>query len=111
MITAKYVDGLPLYRLSSILRPYDVDLPRQTLFESVLAAAKKLTQLIEYLDRTLQTYPLLHMGETRMQVLNERGKTAQRQSYMWVRRGGPIDNPIVHLHYDPGRSTAVVNAS
>ncbi len=108
LITAKYADGLPLYRLSSILRRYGVDMPRQTLSESVLATAKKLTPLIEYLDKTLQSYPLLHMDETRVQVLNEPGKSAQSQSYMWVRRGGPIDKPVIHFHYDPGRSAAVV---
>ena len=107
LITAKYADGLPLYRLSGILKRYGVSLPRQTLSESVLAVAKKLDPLINCLEKGLQKGPLLHMDETRVQVLNEPDKTAQSQSYMWVRRGGPPDRPIIHFHYDPSRATSV----
>lgn len=109
LITAKYADGLPLYRLSNILQRYGVDLPRQTLSESVLTTAKKLEPLIDYLETRLLSHSLIHMDETRVQVLNEPGKSAQSQSYMWVRRGGPPNNPIIHFHYDPGRSSAVAD--
>ena len=107
VITAKYADGLPLYRLSHILKRYDVELARQTLSESVLTTAKKIEPLIEHLEQQLLSSALLYMDETRVQVLNEPDKSAQSQSYMWVRRGGPPETPIVHFHYDPGRSTAV----
>ena len=110
LITAKYADGLPLYRLSKILQRYGVDLPRQTLSESVLTTAKKLEPLIEHFDKLLQSHSLIYMDETRVQVLNEPGKRAQSQSYMWVRRGGPPNTPIIHFHYDPGRSTAVAES-
>lgn len=107
IITAKYADGLPLYRLSHILKRYQVDLPRQTLSESVLSTAAKLEPLMNYLLEQLNASLVLHMDETRVQVLKEPDKSPQSQSYMWVQRGGPPRRPVIHFTYDSGRSTAV----
>lgn len=109
VITAKYADGLPLYRLSTILGRYGIEMPRQTLSESVLKVAEQITPLIGGMHEHLLAHPLMHMDETRVQVLNEPGKTAQSQSYMWVQRGGPPHNPVVQFHYRPSRSTATAN--
>lgn len=44
--------------------------------------------------------------ETRVQVLNEKGKPAESQSYMWVEaRMGP--QPLILYEYDPSRSSKV----
>ncbi len=104
IITSKYADGLPLYRLSGILNRYGIDMSRQTLSESVLQVAEKISPLTDYLRQQLMGGPLIFMDETRVQVLNEPDKTPQSQSYMWVQRGGPPNQPIVQFHYDPGRS-------
>lgn len=104
IITSKYADGLPLYRLSGILGRYGIDLPRQTLSESVLKAAEKLEPLMQVLDAQLMASSLQHMDETRVQVLNEPGKNATNQSFMWVQHGGPPNQPVIRFHYDPGRS-------
>lgn len=105
VITSKYVDGLPLYRLSGILGRHGIELSRQTLSESVLKVAETLTPVIELIQQNLMSGPLIFMDETRVQVLNEPGKTAQSQSYMWVRRGGPPGKPVIQFDYDPGRTT------
>jgi transposase len=34
-------------------------------------------------------------------VLKEPGKTAQSKSYLWLRRGGPPDAPVILFDYDP----------
>lgn len=107
VITAKYADGLPLYRLSEILKRHGIEMSRQTLSESVLTVAQKIEPLIEQMVEALLSGPLIYMDETKVQVLKEPGKSAQSQSYMWVRRGGPPDRPIIHFHYDPSRATAV----
>lgn len=106
IITSKYADGLPLYRLSGILGRYGIEMPRQTLSESVLKVAEKVVPLIDYMQQYLMKSPCLHMDETRLQVLNEPDKTPQSHSYMWVQRGGPPGKFIIQFHYDPGRSTA-----
>jgi len=104
VITAKYADGLPLYRLSTILERHGIELSRQTLSESVLATALKLEPFIEHLRTRLIQSDVMHMDETTVQVLNEPGKTAQSKSYMWVQRAGPPNKPIVLFNYDPSRS-------
>jgi transposase len=105
VITSKYADGLPLYRLSGILGRYGIEMPRQTLSESVLRVADRLAPLTEHIRQHLMNSALLFMDETRVQVLNEPGKTPQSHSYMWVQRGGPPGKPLIQFHYDPGRST------
>ena len=84
VITSKYVDGLPLYRLSGILDRYGIEFSRQTLSESVLKVAEKIEPLINHFKQKLMSSPVLFMDETRVQVLNEPDKTPQSNSYMWV---------------------------
>ena len=106
VITSKYVDGLPLYRLSGILGRYGIEFSRQTLSESVLKVAEKIEPLVSHIKQQLLSSPLLFMDETRVQVLKEPDKTPQSNSYMWVQRGGPPGRAVAQFHYDPGRSTA-----
>ena len=97
--------GLPLYRLSEILKRHQIELSRQTLSESVLTVGSKIEVLTQYLREQLLGSDLIYMDETRVQVLKEPGRSAQNHSYMWVQRGGPPDRPITLFHYDPSRST------
>lgn len=107
IITSKYADGLPLYRLSEILKRYNIDMSRQTLSESVLRCAEQLQPLIERLRHHLMNSSVLYMDETPVQVLKEPGKSAQSKSYMWVQRGGPPGKSIVRFNYDPSRAASV----
>ena len=114
IITAKYADGLPLYRLSTILKRYGIDYSRQTMSESVIATAQKLNPLMEHLRRELLASTVMHMDETTVQVLNEPDKTPHSKSYMWVQRGGPPDSKrrsylkIRHQRHLPGHERCVV---
>ena len=107
IITAKYADGLPLYRLSSILKRYRIDYYRQTMGESVIATAQKLEPPMEHFRRELLASTDIHMDETTVQVRNEPNKASQSKSYMWVQRGGRPGKPIVLFYYDPSRSNTV----
>ena len=107
VITAKYADGLPLYRLSEILKRYKIDLPRQTLSESVIKTGVAVEPLIERMREHLLSSTLLYMDETPVQVLNEPDKSPQSRSYMWVQKGGPPGETVIQFTYDPSRSTAV----
>ena len=106
LIVAKYVDGLPLYRLSTILNRHGIDFSRQTMSESVLATAAKIEPLIDYLKHKQLQSAVMHMDETTVQVLKEPDKAAQSQSYMWVQCAGPPEKPSVLFTYDPNRSSA-----
>lgn len=109
VITSKYADGLPLYRLSEILKRYHIDISRQTLSDSVLRCADQLAPLMERLRDHLMQSSVLYMDETPVQVLNEPDKSPQSKSYMWVQRGGPPDKCAVCFTYDPSRATDVPN--
>jgi transposase len=107
VITAKYADALPLYRQCHILNRGGVDVARNTLCQQVVKAGELTQPLINLLEENALGYPVLQMDETPVQVLNEPGKTAQSQSYMWVMRGGPPKQSAIIYHYDPGRGQAV----
>lgn len=50
------------------------------------------------------------MDETPVQVLNELGRTARSQLYMWVQRGGPPDKSTVLFNYESSRSGATASS-
>ena len=105
---SKYVDALPLYRLEQMFKRLDIDLPRQTMARWMIALSEKLQPLYNLMEEDLLASDYVCCDETRVQVLNEKGKTAQSLSYMWVRsRHGPGINPIVLFDYDPTRSKEV----
>jgi transposase len=107
VITSKYADALPLYRQCHILNRGGVDYARNTLCHQVVKAGELVQPLINLLEDKALSYPILQMDETTVQVLNEPGKRAQSQSYMWVMRGGPPQQSSLIYHYDPGRGQAV----
>jgi len=107
----KYADSLPLYRQSNILSRFGIDMNRTTLANWMIRCGELVQPLINRLEEQLLSYPYLHMDETLLQVLNEVGKSATSNSYMWVRSGSPpgntVGNRIVLFNYDASRSGAV----
>lgn len=100
---AKYQDALPLYRQEVILGRSDIDLPRNTLALWMVKAGELVQPLINLLQDSLLSYPVLQCDETTVQVLKEPGKEAESNSYMWVRVGGPPTQPIRLYHYADSR--------
>ncbi len=105
--TAKYADGLPLYRQAKQFQRLGVDLPRNTLANHMIKLGELIEPLIRVMQGHVQGYDIVQMDETPVQVLKEPGKVARSESYMWVMKGGPPDEPVVLYHYDPGRSQKV----
>ena len=107
LLTTQYVDGLPLARFEKVLARHDVTVPRQTLARWVIGAGTALQPLHNLMRDTLLDAPFLHLDETVVQVLKEKGKSPTSQSYMWVQTGGPPGKPVVIYDYDPSRSGEV----
>lgn len=105
VLASKYVDGLPLYRLSAALKRAQVDLSRGTLGHWVVRSSERhLERVYDVLKERLRRQPLVHGDETRVQVLKEEGRSAQSQSFMWgYRSAADSPQPIVLLDYQPGR--------
>jgi len=105
--TSKYVDALPLYRQEQMFKRIGVEISRATMAFWMVQVGKALAPLITLLEEALLSGHVIHMDETPVQVLNEPGRKAQSQSYMWVRMGGITDHPIVLFNYDQSRSSDV----
>ena len=105
---AKFCDGIPLYRLETIFPRIKVELPRSTMARWMIRSGCDLIQpLITACEAMIHHYDIVQMDETPIQVLKEQGRAATSQSYMWVRRGGPPDRPVILFYYDPSRSGRV----
>ena len=114
--TAKYVDGLPLYRLSKQFERIGVELPRQTLARWIVQSGDVVVPIINMLrerlldptlPETLRAVGYIHCDESTVQVLEEPGKAPESKSYMWVQAAGTGETPIVLFDYDPTRSGTV----
>lgn len=105
VMTGKYADGTPLYRMEAALARANIPVGRGTLAHWVIAPAERhLSRLVAALRATLLAQPLIHGDETTMQVLKEDGKSAQSRSYAWVYRSAADSTcPVVLFDYQPGR--------
>jgi transposase len=111
VITAKYLDALPLYRQAALLGRFGgTHMSRNTLAASVVRAGQAVQPVINLLrDGLLESF-IVHGDETEVQVLKEPGRKAQAKSYMWVQmtEGSGRDGtgpPIRLFGYAPSRST------
>lgn len=105
VMTAKYADGTPLYRMEDALGRSNIAVSRGTLAHWIIRPAElHLSRLYEALRGTLLAQSLIHGDETTVQVLKEDGKSAQSKSYMWVYRSAEASTePVVLFEYQPGR--------
>ncbi len=108
VITAKFQDALPLYRQEAMFKRLDIHLPRNTLAQWVMKASRIIQPLYNLLQERLLDSGYLHMDETSVQVLKEPGREASTKSYMWVRKTGDPDCPIVLFDYFPSRRADVI---
>ena len=107
LIIAKYLDGMPLYRIERKLNRYGMPLTRSTQASWMIQCGQLIQPLINLMRDRLLSYDIIAMDESRYQVLKEDGKTPQSQSYIWVQRGGPSELPVILYDYDPTRSQSV----
>ncbi len=107
VVTAKFVDGLPLYRQEKIYQRDGIDLSRQTMSGWIVQLEEKLTLLMREMKKLLYEGKVLHIDETRLQVMNEPDKDNARQSYMWVYKGGAPGKPVIWYQYADSRRGSV----
>jgi transposase len=107
---AKYADALPLYRQEQIFARDGLDLSRQTMAGWMVALEVPLKPLMAAMKALLGEGPVLHVDETRVQVLDEPGREATQQSFMWVYRGGSPERPVILFDYSETRGGAAPRA-
>lgn len=110
LMVNKYLDGLPLYRLEKIAKRCGVDLPRNKTARWLVDMGVKLQAFYEPFVEKHNAYDLSWADETGLQVLKEPKRAAQSKSWLWIRRGGPPDAPVVIVDYSPSRSGKVATS-
>lgn len=109
IILGKYADALPLYRQVAIYNRIGIELDRSSLANWMIRCGNLLQPLINLLQDKILEQRVVHMDETPVQVLNEPGKTAQSQSYMWVMASASHSSPAILFNYSASRSQATPN--
>ena len=105
--TAKFVDGLPLYRQEAQFHRLGVPLGRATMAGWMIKlGGTHVVPIINLLNEQLLEEPLIHCDETRLQVLKS-DKAPTADHWMWVRAAGPPGRRILLFDYDPSRGGAV----
>ena len=107
IITSKYADGLPLYRLEQMFKRLGQEVSGTSMAHWIIRLDEVFQPLMNLLREEQNHATYLQADETRIQGLKEEGKTAQSDKWMWVTRGGPPGRPSVLFEYDPSRAGSV----
>ena len=109
----KYANGLPLYRQEKDWKQYGAQISRTTLANWIIYCSQNYFQpMYDYFHRELLKRSFAMADETRGQVLNEEGRRAQTQSFMWLFRSGEDGLPAIILYgYSPTRSGSHAGSS
>jgi transposase len=101
VIISKYCNHLPLYRQEQIWKRYGVDLDQSTLARWIIKIGEKVSPLIELMRRDLLKEDYIQADETTLQVLAEKEKSKNADSYMWVyKTGGDKPSAIIFKYED-----------
>lgn len=107
IVVEKYGYGMPLYRQEYKFDQMGVELTRQTMARWVVQSAEALMPVWNVLcDRLLASH-YVSCDETHTQVLKEKGRSAESQSWMWVRCVPAGKHKIILFDYDSHRSSEV----
>lgn len=88
IMNAKYVNGLPLYRISQEFLRNDIHISRQVMANWMIQCADRyLGILYDRLHRELYQFHVLQADETPVMVTKD-GRPVNSKSYMWIYRTG-----------------------
>ena len=107
IVTAKYVDGLPLYRQEKIFERIGIELSRATMAAWVIRMGEQVEPILDLVLENIRRGDHVLADETPFQVLKEKGKRATSTSYLWALRGGDPEHPLLYYEYAPTRSGEV----
>ena len=104
----KYVLALPLNRQEQEFARLGINVSRQTMANWIIYTANHwLKPIYELLKATLSQNDILHADETTVQVIQEDGRDAKTNSYMWLyRTANDAKKPVVLYEYQPTRSSS-----
>ena len=95
IVTRKYVDHLPLYRIAEILRRDEIAISRRLLSQWVVSVGCALKPLYDVMKRQILQSDRLHIDESPVNLFDSPNVT---QGYMWVVCGGDGPDPPYRLY-------------
>jgi len=97
ILTKKFADHLPLYRISEILSRQGIGISRQILCQWVLRTAKALEPLYNEMHRKILESGNVFEDESPIDM-QDPGKGKVHQAYMWVMVGGTQADPAYRIY-------------
>ena len=107
IMNAKYVNGLPLYRISQEFLRNDIHISRQVMANWMIQCADRyLGILYDRLHKEMYRFHVLQADETPVMVTKD-GRPANSKSYMWIYRTGKsyTDTPVILYEYQRTRKS------
>ena len=109
ILTKKYADHLPLYRISEILLRDKIHVSRQLLSQWVLRTGEALEPLYEEMIRRILKSGNIFLDETPV-GLQVKGQGKVHQAYMWLLAGGLGRDPPYRVYdFELNRQHSNVN--
>ena len=104
ILNGKYVNALPLYRISQEFERNGLALSRQTMANWVIQFSKCFSPVWERMKYHLLSLPVIQSDETPTMVIQD-GRPPGSKSYMWVHRSGEYfkEKQIVLYEYQKTR--------
>ena len=100
IITSKYCDHLPLYRLEQIFARHGLHIPRTTQWDWVRDSADLLLAIVLAMKRLILASAKIHTDDTYIPI-QDKSRTQVREGYLWPH----IDRANnVYFDYTPTRS-------
>jgi transposase len=97
ILTRKFADHLPLYRISEIYSRENINISRQLLSKWVINAGNALEPLYKEMLKVVLESDNVFIDETPIN-LQDKGKGKVHQAFMWVISGGKSINPPYRVY-------------
>ena len=104
VLTAKFIDHLPLYRQEKLFARLGVEIGRATMSNWAIKAAEACVPLLNLIRDEILAGKLINIDETTLQVLAEPGRAPTSTSYMWLFRRGDPQRPALVYQYHQTRA-------
>lgn len=110
IMTAKYLNAMPLYRQEQMYKANDVNISRRTMASWIIRSYERyLKYFYQAMKEQMMKQTILHADETPFEVSKD-GRSAGSKSYMWVYCSGEEEGLSKIVLYDYCHTRGAENA-
>lgn len=110
IMTAKYLNAMPLYRQEQMYKANDVNISRRTMASWIIRSYERyLKYFYQAMKEQMMKQTILHADETPFEVSKD-GRSAGSKSYMWVYCSGEEEGLAKIVLYDYCHTRGAENA-